>query len=144
MYATYQTLLGDKQYLITIYFCSYFAVCVLVMFNLFIAVILEGWDDNDKEIQQEKDLRSVFAWSKEWQKFDPDCTGRIKCSNFLDTIIYAPTPAGFGGKTSMDKPDHLPNSIETFKRLKYLHLVADYGDVDRDETSWKSRLKAML
>lgn len=143
LYGTYQTLLGDNKYQITIYFCSFFAVCVLVMFNLFIAVILDVWDDNKKEVQQEDQLMSVYKWRDEWQRFDPDCVGRIKCTEFLETMIYAPSPAGFGGK-SEDDPERLPTHIEVFKRLAYLHLVTSRGAAKENDDSWSAWFQQML
>ena len=54
------------------------------------------FQDNEKEQEYEFHLRSVYAWRDEWKKKDPACTGRITAKDFVETIVKAPFPAGFG------------------------------------------------
>ena len=89
-------------------------------------------------------LETVYEWRNQWQPYDPDCTGRIKCTYFLETLICAPEPAGFGGKSSMENPDRVPNSEETFIRLSNLHLVASRGKKGEQGKTWKEWLMSFF
>eukprot|EP00494_Astrolonche_serrata_P025369 UN25630 len=124
----YQYFLSSGDYdtvLIYFYFTTFFVVGTLVLINLFIAVILDVFEDNNQDAKQEKKIRSVFSWRDEWRRFDPKATGKITAAEFLETVLKSQEPAGLGG---VDKI----TDIKVAKYLQQLHLLTT-NESDKDD-----------
>jgi len=78
----------------SIFFMSFGVIGTLVMINLFVAVILETFEDSLESRKQEKLLQSVFIWSEIWSQVDTNCDEKLEVTEFLRTVLRAPKPAG--------------------------------------------------
>jgi len=76
------------------FFITFGVIGSLVMINLFIAVILDTFDDSLESQKKEKDLKSVFIWSEIWSQVDTNCDKMLDAGDFVHTLIRAPKPAG--------------------------------------------------
>merc|ERR1719242_531986 len=94
------------------------------MVNLFIAVILDVFEDNKQDMEQDEQLASVYKWRDEWMMYDTRARGRIRAKAFLQTLIYAPEPAGFNGKE--------PSEEDMTRKLLRLHLITSKNAEDDD------------
>merc|ERR1740123_1955750 len=94
----YDTMLGlhQTQWVVYVYFTSFFIVGTLVLVNLFIAVILDVFDDNKSLVEKEDQIESLFSWRDEWKRYDRKATGVIGAKDFIKTIMDCDEPAGFG------------------------------------------------
>merc|ERR1719373_55469 len=70
----------------------------MVLVNLFIASILETFQNNKKEIEQEEELQSVYVWRRIWQLRNPLMPDKdnteIPASEFFEILMRTPHPAG--------------------------------------------------
>merc|ERR1719464_2259389 len=80
----------------TIYFVSFGLFGSLVMINLFIAVILDTFEDSLQLQKKEKSLSSVFVWSAIWSKVDTKANAELEVIDFIHSLIRSPDPVGLG------------------------------------------------
>jgi len=78
-----------------IYFMSFFLVGALVMINLFIAVILDSFNEEQEAISREQELKTIKVWRAIWQESDKDTTGTLSAGEFIRILKCVPHPVGF-------------------------------------------------
>jgi len=78
-----------------VYFMSFFLVGALVMINLFIAVILDSFNEEQEAISREQELKTIKVWRAIWQEYDKDTTGTISAGEFIRILKCVPQPVGF-------------------------------------------------
>jgi hypothetical protein len=79
------------------------------MLNVFIAVVLSGWETEDEENTPLKE-EHVKSFVDVWQKYDPHATHFITYQSLLDLIQEIPEPLGFG-------QDYIARRTELEKRI---------------------------
>jgi len=113
LYGTFVEL-HDPSWEVYVYFTTFFIFGTLVLWNLFIAVILDVFDDNKEMISVENQIECMFSWRDEWKKFDTMATGTITAEEFVHTILNADSPAGFDGKK-------VGKNLDEQELMKFLH-----------------------
>lgn len=100
------------------YFISYRIVVEMIFLNLFIAIILQGFDDTNK--QENSVLNNDIAehFTEIWAKFDPKGTSTIPVSEFEDFLFKLGSPLGWTSKYK-DNQRRRDKFIEKLKLVKY-------------------------
>jgi len=78
-----------------VYFMSFFLLGALVMINLFIAVILDSFNEEKDAMAREKDLKMIKVWRTIWQRYDDQSKGTLPAAKFIDILKHVPEPVGF-------------------------------------------------
>ena len=73
---------GDWGYAL-FYMISFQFVFVLIFLNLFVAVILEGFDESSRLENANLSEYYLMVLNRQWLKFDEKATGIIECQNLL-------------------------------------------------------------
>eukprot|EP00347_Sterkiella_histriomuscorum_P019834 403340124 len=69
-----------------IYFTSYQLLVTFISLNLFIAIILEGFNDTNEKQNLRVDDLMINKFIKVWRRFDPEGTGFIDVKSFKDFL----------------------------------------------------------
>jgi len=85
----------DVRPWVYVYFMSFFLVGALVMINLFIAVILDSFNEEQEAISREQDLKTIKVWRAIWQEHDKHTSGTISADDFISILKCVPKPVGF-------------------------------------------------
>jgi len=85
----------DAKPWVYVYFMSFFLVGALVMINLFIAVILDSFNEEQEAISREQELKTIKVWRAIWQEHDRDTAGTISAVDFIRILKCVPQPVGF-------------------------------------------------
>jgi len=80
----------SKIYQVYIYFMTFFVVGSLVMINLFIAVILDLFDEEQRNQEKMNKLWAVKEWTRVWMLYDTNADGWISVKNFIETLKRTP------------------------------------------------------
>jgi len=95
----YERYLGDvdpdDRASVYLYFCSFYFLGALVMINLFIAVILESFDEEKDAMKREQELKTIKVWRAIWQEYDKKSSGTLLATEFIDMLKHVPRPLGF-------------------------------------------------
>jgi hypothetical protein len=85
-----------------LFFCSYFLLMALIMLKLFIAVILQSY--NDIKIREERLFNSEMLekFLDTWKEFDPDATGFIEKKDLRPFLTAMEGPLDFGNALLSD------------------------------------------
>merc|ERR1719317_1801388 len=83
-----------------VYFISFFLVGALIMINLFIAVILDSFSEEQEALEREQELKTIKVWRAIWQEYDHQTTGTLPAEQFIEILKYVPSPVGFLGETA--------------------------------------------
>lgn len=85
------------------YFISYLVIVQLVFLNLFIAIILQGFEDiNSSEARiLNSDVTSIFK--EKWSKYDPKGTSKIPVEKLEDLLLDLGPPLGWPDSIRNDK-----------------------------------------
>jgi len=78
-----------------IFFMSFFLLGALVMINLFIAVILDSFNEEKDAMAREKDLKMIKVWRTIWQRYDNESCGTLPAAQFIEILKHVPHPVGF-------------------------------------------------
>merc|ERR1739848_320461 len=73
----------------------FFVTLGLVMLNLFIGVILDTYDQNDKINQAEDKMLAVHMFTKLWNQADKNTIGHLPIENVMGILKETPWPIGF-------------------------------------------------
>merc|ERR1719195_1680722 len=95
------------------------------MINLFIAVILEQYDDNSQELEREEELKPVYAWREAWLRRHPSAPKHITARQFYEILLRSPAPAGF-----------LPEGTDVGRKS---YVVDEEGDLEATAQPTKGR-----
>jgi len=90
----------------------FFIMLGLVMLNLFIGVILDTYDQNDKINQAEDKMLAVHRFTKLWNHADHMTIGELPVENVLGILKMTPWPIGFAKPLKNEHEDNM-------KMLKY-------------------------
>lgn len=82
-----------------IYFYSYIVVVKLVFLNLFIAVILEGFEMVNEQEGRTLNSELIDSVKIKWTRYDPNATGFIKMADFPAFLADLGKPLGFVAAT---------------------------------------------
>jgi hypothetical protein len=77
-----------------IYFVSYMLLTTYVMINLFVAVILEGFEETNEKNASPINEEDLQLLAELWQKYDPLATGWISDHHFMKLLKELPPPLG--------------------------------------------------
>ena len=100
----------NQRYMIYIYFISFFVVGTLVAINLFIAVVLDSFSENEELFSREDKFRIIRIWRDIWSYFDPDATKEIAVSDFIDILRLTPRSPAFFEKHGIIGPGFHPGN----------------------------------
>lgn len=78
-----------------LYFYSYFLLMSLILLKLFIAIILEAYDNIKKSDGKLFNEEKIEKFNETWVKYDPDATGFIPISDLRDFLKLLGAPLGF-------------------------------------------------
>ena len=81
---------SDSDPVVYMYFMSYFVVGTLVAINLFIAVVLDSFSENEELFNREDKFKILQIWRDIWSYFDPDATKEIPARDFIDILRLTP------------------------------------------------------
>lgn len=126
VYATFQEWAGDREWQVIVYFCSFFLLGTMVIVNLFIAIVLDVYEQNREESEEMLELDIVYEWRKHWKKFDPQATGTLPAKDFVEVIKAAPAPTGLGKLHATDE------EVAAFMYELYLLATLEESDADKN------------
>eukprot|EP01060_Flectonema_neradi_P021252 TRINITY_DN2879_c0_g1_i1.p1 TRINITY_DN2879_c0_g1~~TRINITY_DN2879_c0_g1_i1.p1 ORF type:complete len:2846 (+),score=449.60 TRINITY_DN2879_c0_g1_i1:87-8624(+) len=130
---------GIQALLIALFFSVFVLTVGFVMFNLFIAVVLENFRESvllPKEIQYKMALVKLFR--DKWSLYDPSAIQIIKAYNFVPLMRQLPSPLGFADCDFRDiLPSllHLDFLVTNDSELLFIDVIDAIG-----ETVFKIRL----
>jgi len=110
-----------------IYFLSFTTLVTFIMLNVFIAVVLSGWETEDDDNMPLKEDQ-VEEFVEAWQKYDQDATHFITYQQLLLLIQELNEPLGFG-------PEYEARTAELERRIAELDIPL-YTRVQKDQKSW--------
>lgn len=94
------------------YNLMFFVVIGLVMLNLFIGVILDTYDANDKINKAEEKMLSVHRFTKLWNIADRATIGHLPVEQVMGLLKETPWPIGFAKPLKVEHEENL-------KKLKF-------------------------
>lgn len=78
-----------------IYFMTYYFMVPLIFLNLFIAIILEGFEQTSKKESSAVQDEELDKFIKVWAKYDNEGTGIIRLIEFVPFLMDLGEPLGF-------------------------------------------------
>lgn len=78
-----------------LFFYSYFFLVVLIFLNLFIAIILEGYEETQQKENKLFNQEKLDAFRQVWAQFDPDATTYIRISQLKALLFALGKPLGW-------------------------------------------------
>eukprot|EP01029_Cantina_marsupialis_P023747 TRINITY_DN5981_c0_g2_i1.p1 TRINITY_DN5981_c0_g2~~TRINITY_DN5981_c0_g2_i1.p1 ORF type:complete len:1476 (+),score=490.12 TRINITY_DN5981_c0_g2_i1:408-4430(+) len=79
-----------------IFWLSFTLVITFVLLNVFIAVILEGFDDSSSREDAKFSDDQIKMFTEHWAMYDPEASGFILVKQLPDFFQKLPPPMGFG------------------------------------------------
>ena len=86
---------GANQAATLLFFYSYFLFVNLIFLNLFIAIILQGFEDTQNKDNRLFNQQSLDHFRDVWAKYDPDATTFLKISRIKDMLFDLGSPLGW-------------------------------------------------
>ena len=122
---------GDWGYAL-FYMISFQFVFALIFLNLFVAVILEGFDESSRLENANLSEYYLMVLKRQWLKFDEKAIGLIECKNLLAflEIIHLPWEETDDEKREMkdgSKKDEKKNKLSTIMQNMHLPII-ELGD----------------
>jgi Voltage-dependent L-type calcium channel, IQ-associated len=77
------------------FFTSYYFIVALIFLQLFIAVILQGYDDTQVQEARLFNNEMNITFREKWADFDPDATTFIDIYQLRDFLTSIGSPLGF-------------------------------------------------
>jgi hypothetical protein len=97
------------------FFMSFTLFLSMVMLNLFIAVILEGFGNSSDEEEASLSEEEFEKFKASWSKYDPKATCMITTTQLQDLFQYVDKPLGFG-------KEYTATTQELSRMISELHL----------------------
>jgi hypothetical protein len=85
------------------FFTSYYFIVALIFLQLFIAVILQGYDDTQVQEARLFNNEMNTTFRERWADFDPEATTFIKIYQLRDFLSSIGSPLGFDEEHRTDK-----------------------------------------
>ena len=89
---------GCGQLFSIFYFISFRVVLEMVFLNLFVAIILQGFEDTNTSDEAVLNAEVAEYFTLTWSKFDPDANGQIKCEQLNSLLFQLDAPMGWSQK----------------------------------------------
>ena len=109
-----------------VFFMSFIVIVQLIFLNLFIAIILQGFETMNKKANMILQEEALEKYKAEWAKFDSKGTGLIECQNLRNFLINLGSPLGFDStiSKSIEKQKDFISSLDlwTYNRCKYYNF----------------------
>lgn len=109
-----------------IYLTSFILFVQLIFLNLFIAIILQGFDFMNKKANMVLHDADLEWFKEEWAKYDPEGKGFIKVEDLNKFLIKIGSPLGFDSITSANlerQKEYISNlDLWTYKRVTYYNF----------------------
>ncbi|ETO22344.1 voltage-gated cation channel, partial [Reticulomyxa filosa] len=120
LYACYlEAYYGTKQlYSVYLFFISFFIFGTAVLINLFIAVVLDSFQENKDSFAREEKLETIKVWRDLWLWFEPQGKGKLNASIFLSLLRLTPKPTGFSSQDPFEKLMLFTLQLKKMKRKK--------------------------
>ncbi len=77
------------------YFFSFSLIVTIVFLNLFVAIILQGFEDTESRENSFIDDKVISGFRLAWSQFDPEGSGHIKVENLEQILWMLGPPLGF-------------------------------------------------
>jgi len=78
------------------YFLSFTLLITFVFLNLFVAVVIEGFEEAGRQDSMRLGEGQLKQFLHIWMKYDPDATESIRIDQLLELLQRLPEPMGFG------------------------------------------------
>ncbi|ETO16919.1 voltage-dependent L-type calcium channel subunit alpha-1S isoform 2, partial [Reticulomyxa filosa] len=123
VYAAYLEAYRGTHHLYSVYifFISFFVFGTAVLINLFIAVVLDAFQENKDSFMREEKLETIKVWRNLWLWFEPEAKGKISADMFLTLLRLSPRPTGFCRYNPFEKLMFLTLQMKKLKRKKSAH-----------------------
>lgn len=96
---------GDAL-LAAVYNLIFFVTLGLIMLNLFIGVILDTYDQNNKINEAEEKMLAVHTFTKMWNNMDKETIGHLPIEHFMGILKHSPWPIGFAKPLKTEHEDN--------------------------------------
>jgi len=100
----------------------------LIFLNLFIAIILDGFQETQKKEQRVINGDTLNSFKSVWAEFDPEGTGFIRMKDLKEFLSALGPPLGFDVIVKDDK--NLQNKLITALDLPIYNSFQDYVFLD--------------
>ena len=113
---------GCGSYAIYPYMLSYVFLVCICLFNMFVGIILEGFQasKNEKLVSQE----DFDRFAEHWAHYDPECTYFIGVEQLENFILKLYQPLGYG-RSSIDHKEIPVNELADRIANLHLHIWSD-------------------
>lgn len=126
---TYETLVQAREYarndrltigctpgahVTYIYFVSYMLVTTYVLLNLFVAVILEGFEEATERHTSTIKKEDLMQVARVWQGFDSSASGYMTDLAFLQFLRHVPPPLGLPKHSNRKEVESWAMSLDLF------------------------------
>jgi len=133
LYDIYLALMPGEEWVVRLFFLSFYLFGTMVLVNLFIGVILEDFEENEMLVEKEEKIESVYSWRDEWKHYDYNANGWIHANDFIETLMYAEAPAGLGlsRETERDQGEvlhMLSEYVEDLEQSASLQLLISHKE----------------
>ena len=105
----------NERIKVYIFFMTFFMFGTLVLINLFIAVVLDSFDENNKSDDNLIQLEPVEHWRNIWEWYDPNAKGILDVNIFINTLLLSPKPIGLNTTSPFIS---LYNNYQKLKKTK--------------------------
>jgi|LauGreDrversion4_2_1035121.scaffolds.fasta_scaffold109448_2 hypothetical protein len=85
-----------------IFFISYFLMVPLIFLNLFIAIILEGFEQTNQRVNNLIPEEELEKFRDHWSTYDRDATGYIKIKDLTKLMFDLRDPLGWNERYRED------------------------------------------
>lgn len=86
-----------------LFFVSFIIIVSLVFLNLFVAIILEGFDDTNQKDKKLFNHETTEYFRDAWSRFDPNATCFIRTKDFPKLMLALGAPIGWDESFKQDK-----------------------------------------
>jgi len=90
------------------------------MINLFIAVILDSFNEEKDAMERERELKMIKVWRTVWQRYDKSSKGTLPATTFIEILKQVPKPVGFIDPLVFNEKLKKKNGVATTKSPRKL------------------------
>merc|ERR1719361_221849 len=82
----------------------------MVAINLFIAVVLDSFSENQELFRREHKFKIIQIWRDIWSYFDPNAKKEVSVEDFIDILLLTPRSPAFFEKHGIIGPGFHPGN----------------------------------